>query len=314
MLDLALNFGLLIASLAALVCIADRLINHSIKLAKIVGVSGAVIGLTLLAYGTSLPELAVSTISSFHAYDQLSVSNITGSNIYNIAVIMGLVALAMPFVWKEDLGRDGLFMMASTLLLIPLAFLGGITSALGAAMIAALVLFTYYVIKTDKKVDAGGKAIKKVKGSAKKEFFLCCLLLLGILVAGNFVVQFAAATARLAGISEWLIGSTIVAAGTSMPETVVSIISARKKQMGMSLGNIVGSNYFNILWILGLSAAIKPLSFTIAGIWVDLAFLLAITALFYIALARRRISRHEGIAYIAIYGLFVLYLLGALKF
>jgi len=311
MLDILINFGLLIASLAVLLVIADKLIDRSVRLAKILGVSGAVIGLTLLAYGTSMPELAVSSIASYQTHDQLSVSNIIGSNIYNVAIVMGLVAIILPFTFKrDDLRRDGLFMMAVTVLLIPLAFIGGISRIVGIAMIAVLALFTYYVIKTDKKVGEDGKALKKVKGSAKKEFMYCCLLLLCVLVAGNFVVQFSVATARLAGISEWIIGSTIVAAGTSMPETVVSIMSARKKQMGMSLGNIVGSNYFNIMWILGISAAIKPLAFSIYDIWVDIVFVLVITALFFFALFRRKISRLEGVLYLALYALFLMYLLG----
>ncbi|MCX6815211.1 MAG: calcium/sodium antiporter [Candidatus Aenigmarchaeota archaeon] len=309
MFDLILNFSLLIASLVALIFVADKLIDHSVKLAKILGVSGAVIGLTLLAYGTSMPEFAVSSIASFQAHDELSVSNITGSNIYNIAIVMGVVALLVPFYWKENLRRDGLFMIAATLLLIPLAFLGGISGIIGIVMVIVLAGYTYYVIKTDKKVGEDGKAIQREKGSARKEFGWCVLLLLGVVVAGYFTVQFAVESARLAGISQWIIGSTIVAAGTSMPETVVSIISARKKQMGMSLGNIVGSNYFNILWILGFAAAVNPLAFSIQNIWVDLVFLCVITALFYVALIRKKITRYEGIAYIAIYALFLLYLL-----
>jgi len=205
----------------------------------------------------------------------------------------------------------GLFFLVA---LVLLAFMGGISRVAGVIMLAAIACYTYYVIKRDKKPDAEGNVKKKHEGSVKKEFMWCALLLLGVLVTGNFVVQFAVATATLAGVSQWIIGSTIVAAGTSMPETVVSIVSARKKQMGMSLGNIVGSNYFNVFWILGISAAIKPLSFSILNIWVDLIFLSLITALFYIALVRRRISRPEGLIYIIIYGFFIAYLLGAFSF
>lgn len=315
MFELLLNLGLLIASLAALVFIAGRLIDRSVRLAKILGVSGAVIGLTLLAYGTTMPELAVSSVASFQTHEQLSVSNVIGSNICNVAVIMGLVALIVPFAFrKEDLRLDGLFMIASTLVLILLAFLGGIPSVVGIGMVVLPALWTYYAIKRDKKTDADGNKIRKEKGSAGREFFLCCLLLLGVLVAGSFVVQFAVATARLAGVTEWLIGSTIVAAGTSMPEIVVSIISARKRQIGMSLGNIVGANYLNVFWVLGVSAAIRPLSFSIWDIWIDLAFLSVVMALFFAALLRRSISRPEGLLYIMIYCLFVLYLLGIFRF
>jgi cation:H+ antiporter len=205
-------------------------------------------------------------------------------------------------------------MIASTVILIPLALFGGISSFVGILMVIVLALFTYYVIKSGKKTDENGNKIRKEKGSARKEFLYCCILLLGVLIAGNFTVQFAIETARLAGVSEWLIGSTIVAAGTSMPETVVSIISARKKQMGMSLGNIVGSNYFNVFWILGVSAMIKPLSFTMQAVWFDIVILSVITALFFAALMKRSISRFEGCAYLVIYAFFVFYLLGIVRF
>jgi cation:H+ antiporter len=308
MFGIILDFLILLVSLGALVFIADKLINHSMKLAKILGVSGAVIGLTLLAYGTSMPEFAVSTIASFGAHDELSVSNIIGSNIYNVAIIMGAVALLVPFAWKEELRRDGLFMVTSTLAVILFALLGGISTLAGIGMVVALIAFSYYVIKMEKR--KGEKKNHKEKGSSWKEFGWCVLFLIGVLIAGNFTVMFAVEFARGAGVSEWLIGSTIVAAGTSIPETVVSIISARKKQMGMSLGNIVGSNYFNVFWILGASAIVKPLAFSMQAIQMDLAFLTGITGLFFFALLRKRLSRLEGGLYIGLYALFVLYLLG----
>jgi cation:H+ antiporter len=309
MIELVFSISLLLASLAALVFFADRLINHSVKLAKILGVSGVVIGLTLLAYGTSMPEFAVSSIASFGGHDNLSVSNIIGSNIYNIAMVMGVVALLVPFAWKGDLRRDGLFMIGATLLMVPLAFIGGITFFIGIGMVLALAVYSYYVIKTDKKTTEDGKKLKRGKGSAWREFGWCVLLLVGVMIAGNYTVEFAVATATLAGISQWIIGSTIVAAGTSMPETVVSIIAAKKKEMGMSLGNIIGSNYFNILLILGAAGIISPLSFSIQNIWVDLVFMMAITGLFFFALMRKRITRVEGVLYVALYAGFVLYLL-----
>lgn len=308
------NFGLLIASLAALILIADHLIDHSVKLAAIFGVSEAVIGLTVLAYGTSMPEFAVSSIASIQVHDQLSVSNIIGSNIYNIAMIIGLVALLAPFSWRDDLRRDGLFMIAGMGALVLLAFRGGISSLIGVAMVIALAGYTYHVIKSCKETHPDHGLMKNQNESALKEIGWCALLLAGVLVAGSATVHFAVQTARSAGVSEWLIGATIVAAGTSLPETVVSIISAKKGQMGMSLGNIVGSNYFNILWILGFAAALGPLSLAIDEIWGDLAFLCILTVLFFIVLIRKSIGTYEGAAYLGIYSLYLLYLLKILPF
>ncbi len=309
MIDPLIYFGLLIVSLTALIFIADRLIDHSVKLAALLGISEAVIGLTVLAYGTSMPEFAVSSIASAQAHVQLSISNVVGSNIYNVAVIMGIVALLTPFAWKVDLRRDGLFMLASTGALVLVAFIGGISSPLGVVMVVALAGYTYYVVKSYKRTNHDPGVTRNQNGALRKEIGWCALLLAGVLLAGYGTVTFAVQTARSAGVSEWLIGATIVAAGTSLPETVVSIIAARKGQMGMSLGNIVGSNYFNILWILGFAAAVRPLSFSIAEIGVDLIFLSIIMFLFFIALAKKRIRTYEGVAYIGIYALYLLYLL-----
>ena len=307
-------FGLLIVSLAALIFVADRLIDHSVKLAALLGISEAVIGLTVLAYGTSMPEFAVSSIASVQAHVQLSISNVVGSNIYNVAVIMGIVALLTSFTWKVDLRRDGVFMLASMGALILVAFIGGISSPIGVVMVVALAGYTYYVVTSLKRTDRDSVVGNNPGESLRKELGWCALLLAGVLLAGYGTVTFAVQTARSAGVSEWLIGATIVAAGTSLPETVVSIIAARKGQMGMSLGNIVGSNYFNILWILGFAAAVRPLSFSIAEIGVDLTFLSIIMFLFFIALARKRIGTYEGAAYMGIYALYLLYLLKVLPF
>jgi cation:H+ antiporter len=309
MIEPFIYFGLLIVSLAALIFVADRLIDHSVKLAALLGISEAVIGLTVLAYGTSMPEFAVSSIASAQAHVQLSISNVIGSNIYNVAVIMGIVALLTPFTWKVDLRRDGVFMLASTGALILLAFLGGIASPIGLLMVVALAGYTYYVVTSLKRTHRASEVTNNPKDSLRKELGWCALLLAGVLLAGYATVTFAVQTARSAGVSEWLIGATIVAAGTSLPETVVSIIAARKGQMSMSLGNIVGSNYFNILWILGFAAAVRPLSFSIAEIGVDLIFLSIISSLFFIALAKKRIRTYEGAAYVGIYALYLLYLL-----
>jgi len=314
MIEPLIYFGLLIVSLAALIFVADRLIDHSVKLAALLGISEAVIGLTVLAYGTSMPEFAVSSIASVQAHVQLSISNVVGSNIYNVAVIMGIVALLTSFTWKVDLRRDGVFMLASTGALILLAFLGGISTPLGVVMVVALAGYTYYVVKSYKRTNQDPGITSNPNESLRKEISWCSILLAGVLLAGIATVTFAVQTARSAGVSEWLIGATIVAAGTSLPETVVSIIAARKGQMGMSLGNIVGSNYFNILWILGFAAGLRPLAFSIYEVRVDLIFLSIITILFFIALAKKRMHKYEGVAYIGIYALYIIYLLKILPF
>jgi cation:H+ antiporter len=305
MFGLAADFLLLLASIGVLVYAADLLVDRAAKLARILGVSGVVIGLTLLAIGTTMPEFAVTSTASLQAHGEIAVANIVGTDIYNVALIFGLVALFVPFAWKDDLRRNGILMVAAVILLTALAFLGGISSLVGVAMFIAFLAITYYFVKTAKRE----KRSKREKGSVPKELALCILLLACVLVAGYFTVQFAVETARLAGVSEWLIGATIIAAGTSAPETVVALVSMRKRQMGMSLGDIVGASYLNIIWTLGVASALRPLTLSIADIGVDLAFLCLITGLFFYALLRRKLTRLEGMLYLAIYGLYLLYLL-----
>lgn len=176
-------------------------------------------------------------------------------------------------------------------------------------MALLIVGYTYYILKTDKEKVSG--KVKKAKGSAKKEFLWCCILLGGVILSAKFTVDFAVQLSRYAGISEWIIGSTIVAAGTSVPETVVSLMAAKKKQMGMSVGNIVGANYFNAFWTLGISATLGSLAFSLQEIWIDLAFLCVLTTFFFIVLLKRSVSRYEGLAFVLIYVMFVVYLLTA---
>jgi len=305
--ELLIQFTILMVSLASLLFFADKLVDAATKMAKAVGVSSTLIGLTILAYGTSLPELAVSSIASLRHYDPLSISNIVGSNIYNIAVIMGVCAIVALMENKNRLLwlRDGSFMTISAIFLGIALFFGEIGRITGLLMALVLLGYTYYIVKHEKATSH----IKEDKAISKGKTILTVLLCLaGVLVSGNYTVNSAANVAKLAGVTEWLIGSTIVAAGTSLPETVVSIIAAKKKEMGISIGNIVGSNYFNILWILGFASMLKPLSASFQAIAIDLLFLFVITIWFQFDLMKGKINKIEGISYISLYIIYLLYL------
>jgi len=297
-----------IVSLGALIVFAERLIHSGVRLARAFGISPAVIGLTLLAYGTSLPEFSVSSIAAIKGHSGITVANIVGSNIYNVAVVMGIATLISPFVVREGklARRDGVVMLLATGLLIPLAYLGRIERITGIVIVTTTVFYTYYIIRHD-RVSA---CINQDRGISKvKEIGLCAIFLVGVLISGNLTVDSAVNLARLVGVTEWVIGATIVAAGTSLPETVVSIIAARKGEMGMSVGNIVGSNIFNILWILGFASILNPLTIDLNSIYIDIAFLCAISILFHIGLVKGRLSRWEGILYITVYAGYSYYLL-----
>ncbi len=303
-----MNLIALIASLGVLVFLGEKLINTALRLAKAFGVSPAVIGLTVLAYGTSLPEFAVSSIAAVKQYSDLSVSNIIGSNIYNIAFILGVASIISSMSIKDHIlaKRDGLVMLFAALILCLFAYIGVIGRLTGMAMVGLIAYYTYSIIKYDKvhsKVEPD-KNLSKMKEAA-----VVALLLAGVLISGNFTVDYAVKLARSAGVTEWFIGATIVAAGTSLPETVVSIIAARKGEYAVSIGNIVGSNIFNILWILGFASILNPLTIDFNKIYTDLIFLVIITILLYAGLRKGRLAKREGMLYIALYLGYIYYLL-----
>lgn len=306
--EIFINLIALIASLCVLVFLGEKLVNAALRIAKAFGVSPAVIGLTVLAYGTSLPEFTVSSIAAVKQYSGLSVSNIIGSNIYNIAFILGIASNISSISVKENIlaKRDGLVMLIAAIILCLLAYIGTIGRLTGMAMALLIAFYTYSIIRYD-KVHSQIESDKNL--SKIKEASVIAVLLAGVLISGNFTVDYAVKLARSAGVTDWLIGATIVAAGTSLPETVVSIIAARKGEFAMSLGNIVGSNIFNILWILGFASILSPLTIDFNKIYPDLIFLVFITLFFYGAILKGRLTRGEGILYIALYIGYIYYLL-----
>ncbi|KCZ71668.1 K+dependent Na+ exchanger related-protein [Candidatus Methanoperedens nitroreducens] len=307
--ELLIQFSILILSLAALVFFADKLIDSSAKLAKAFGITEAVIGLTLLSYGTSLPELAVSSISSVSDHPQLSISNVIGSNIFNVALVFGLAAYIRSFTVKEAhmAGRDNYIMVVTTLLLVALIFFFGVISrTTGFIMILLLAGYTYYLLRHDR---TSNQLKKDGTVSKPREIGIVIACLLVVIISGRFAVDSAVQVAKGLGVTEWLIGATIIAAGTSLPELAVSITAAKKGFFGMSVGNIVGSNIFNIMWILGFAASLSPIYMNFDMIKWDSVFLLAVTFLLAYHLVRTRVSRSDGILYLAIYLGYIIYLL-----
>jgi len=307
--NLLIQSSILIVSLAGLIIFAEKLIDASAKLAKAFGITEAVLGLTLLAYGTSLPEFAVSSISSIESQPELSISNVLGSNIFNIAFILGLAAFIRPFSVKEAhmIGRDNYMMVATALLLVALLFFfKGISRTAGLMMVLLVIGYTYYLLKHDRSSNQMKKdeTVSKLREAG---IVFACLLV--VIISGKFTVDSAVAVAKGFGVSEWLIGATIVAMGTSLPELAVSITAAKKGFFGMSVGNIVGSNIFNILWILGFAAVLNPLSVDFSMIQWDSIFLLLVTLLLAYHLIKTKVSRTGGIIYISIYLGYIAYLL-----
>jgi cation:H+ antiporter len=306
--EIFINLLALTASLGVLVFLGGKLILSAQRLARAFGVSSAVIGLTVLAYGTSLPECVVSSMAAVRQSSDLSVSNIVGSNIYNIAFILGIASIISHLSIKETIfaKRDGLVMLFAVIIICLFAYLGKMGRLTGVAMVAIIAGYTYTIIRHDRvhRKTEPDENLSKIK-----EVVVVVLLLAGVLISGYFTVDYAVKLARSAGVTEWLIGATIVAAGTSLPETIVSILAARKGEYAMSIGNIVGSNIFNILWILGLASILNPLTINFQKIYPDLIFLAMITLLLYAALRKGRLTKGEGMLYIALYIGYISYLL-----
>jgi cation:H+ antiporter len=254
----------------------------------------------VVAFGTSLPEAAVSISASIAGVDDVSLGNIVGSNIFNILFILGFSAVIVPQVVHGDLlSRDFLFSILSAVILIPFYYFIGIdhvvTRLEGIFLLVLFALFLYAVFKNSKQVELLEVEDIKLKYPINKALIITLLGLIGIVAGGVLVTNAARDIALKLGMSEWLVGLTIVSIGTSLPELVTSVVAAFKKESEIAIGNIVGSNIFNILFILGFSATISPINVNVTALF-DVVFLLVISVVTYIfALSSRKISRIEGL-------------------
>ncbi len=303
----------LLGGLVLLVLAADWLVDGSTAIAKRLGVSLFVVGLTVVAYGTSFPEFVVSLIASLKGSSGLAIGNVLGSNIANIGLVMGLTALIAPFEVKDvRLFKMELPLLSFVSLLVAWFFFymdGQLERIEGLILLFFALLFTYLSVKGPKpeKFKEESKAI-----SWPMTLFKVTLGILGLLLGAHFMVQGGSEIARLWGISERLIGLTIVAVGTSLPELAASVAGALKGHPGLALGNVVGSCFFNLSFVLGGAAVISPLG--VAGFseirW-DLGVMLSLTLLMWVMLRTgRRIIRLEGallfLSYVSFMGFLIL--------
>jgi cation:H+ antiporter len=289
---------------------AESLVRGSSRLAAHFGIPPLIIGLTIVAFGTSAPELTVSISAALKGANDVAIGNVVGSNIFNIAVILGITALIRPPSVHLDLIRREIpFMIFVSMLGFGLVFYGHVTRIAGIALFLGLCGYTFFSIRAAKGQPDGEQSDRSVEPSP---VWLCGVLIiagLAVLVLGsNLFVAGSVAIARDFGVSEAIIGLTIVAAGTSLPELATSLVAAIKKESDVAIGNIVGSNIFNILCILGLTSSIMPME--VGGIGMkDAAFMFGLSILLLpFAFSQRSISRVEGFVFLSIYGIY-LYLL-----
>lgn len=306
---------------------ADAFVSGSSAVAKRLRVPSIVIGLTVVAMGTSLPELAVSVTASLAGSNSLAVSNVTGSNLFNLLVVLGASALFTPLVVGRDtLKGDFPFSIVCAFLLAIFGFTGGVVGrAEGFIFLGLFILFLIITVLKALKARRENKG-KEEESDEKPMSVVRCIvyIVIGVIAikfGGDFVVggsivlpngleiQYGAvAIARIAGMSETLIGLTIVALGTSLPELVTSMVAAKKKEVDMAVGNVIGSNIFNILLILGSAAAISPISFITENLF-DIAVLIGSSVMVWIfAWVGGKINRIEGIIMLALYGSYVVYI------
>lgn len=295
-----IQIAILVASLVVLGFAANYLVNSSIKIARKWKVSEMFIGLTIVAMGTSAPEIAVSVFAALKGQGDLSVGNVIGSNIFNLGFILGLVAIITPqIIPKKMVYRDGMVLLASTGMI--LLFMSDMKIVMweGFMLFATLIGYLAFLfIKKDvpTEEDDGAKA-------SVKDYWIFFISLIFLIKSSDFTVSSAVYIAEYFQISAWAIGATIVAAGTSLPEVATSVIATLKKKFGLSVGNVIGSDIFNTFGIIGISSVIAPITlqskgqiFGIADSLFSVGLLIAtILLILYFMRTGWKISRKEGI-------------------
>jgi len=317
-----MTLAYLIGGLVLLVAGAEALVRGASKLAARFGISPLIIGLTVVAFGTSAPETAVSIQASLNGSGDIAVGNVIGSNIANILLILGLSALVAPLVVSRQLVRlDVPVMIGAGLLTFALAWNGRISQLDGLILLALLLLYTAFLViaskrearmQSDEFRDEYG-----AEGNAKPLGWILQLTLvlvgLGLLILGsNLLIEGAVALARALGLSELVIGLTVIAVGTSMPELATSLLAVYRGERDIAVGNIVGSCIFNLLLVLGAGAAIAPegLSISPNALAFDLPVMLAVfVACLPIFFSGYRINRWEGTLFFGYYLAYTLYLI-----
>lgn len=300
-----LNIVLLLIGIAVVVWGADKFTDGASSMARRWNVSEMVIGLTVVSMGTSMPEFVVSFFSALEGSADMSVGNVVGSNVFNTLLIVGASAIMISMsLTKKLLTRDILFVIYSSLILVSLSQDGQLNrwDALVLLMCFSMyMIYSYNVARSGEEQEGVGG---QVYGWGKTLFYM--LLGLACLVGGGqLLVSNASALALACGMSERVVGLTILAVGTSLPELATSIVAARKGSKGMALGNAIGSNLFNIFFILGVSAFICPMNIKGIGTLDWVALVGSAIVLFVFGGTGRKITRTEGVVMIALYLLYM---------
>ena len=310
MTDVLISVGLLVVGFVLLIKGADFFVEGSSSVAKMLKVPSIIIGLTIVAMGTSLPECAVSITASLTNNNALAVSNAVGSNIFNLMVVCGFCALFNPLeVDKGTLKQEFPFSIICAMLLLVLGYIGMVLGRPDG--IVLLVLFAGFIIWMVRS------ALRARAEASDEEYevlpvWKCIVFIIGGIIAikfgGDFVVNGASTIAAKMGLSQNLIGLTIVACGTSLPELVTSVVAAKKNELDMALGNVIGSNIFNILFVLGIAAAMSPMGFIMENV-IDIIILMVLSLVVWgFAWTKQKLDKKEGIAMLIMYAVYLVYI------
>ena len=293
---------LLLAGFVFLIKGSDFFVDGASSIAAILKVPTIIVGLTIVAFGTSAPEAAVSITSSLTGSNAMAVSNVIGSNLFNIMMVIGIAALLGDLLMEKSvLNKDLPFLVAITVLLAVFILIGGdISSIEGIILLLMLIGYVFYLIRNAGQSGATNY-VEKPKLSTPKSIIFIVVGLAGIIIGGDLVVDSASSIAMALGMSETLVGLTIVAIGTSLPELVTSITALRKGENQLVIGNVIGSNIFNILFVLGASSAISAIPISSSMI-VDTAIMIAVTILCFIfGKTQEKYDKKEGFILVALF-------------
>lgn len=316
-----MNYILLLLGFFLLIKGADIFVDGAASIAKKIGIPPVIVGLTIVSIGTSAPELAVSIISAFKGSNDIAIGNVVGSNIFNTLMVLGVTSAVMPLIIiKDKIKTDFLVNIGVTIVLFLLTFdslfssKSDFISRLDGAILVIICIsyMAFLIVKSIKSnVEQCSEAEKNINIFAKVGMII--LGAIGIVLGGQLVVNSATNIAYSFGMSEKLVGLTIVAMGTSLPELVTSVVAALKGEKDMAIGNVLGSNIFNILLILGVSSLISPIGVS-ASLMVDVLFLIGISififALIFLSKGKeKKLSRAEGLILVGLYVAYMFYII-----
>lgn len=312
-----MSFILLVIGLVLLIKGADWFVDGCSNVAKSLGIPSLIIGLTIVAFGTSAPEAAVSVTASLEGMNDIALGNVVGSNICNLLLVLGLSGLFGTLTAKRKIvTRDFIYCIFSSIVLLVLSigyFINGgtegiVTRSNGLLLLCFLAFYLYVLI---------GDALRSSRNSNKeektafklKDIFGILLGMIGIILGGQLVVNSATDIAETLNISQNVIALTIVAIGTSLPELVTSVVASKKGEVDIAIGNVVGSNIFNIFFILGLSSAISPITYGVES-FIDIIFMFICNIVVYLFILKNmRIGNKKGIILLGMYALYMIYIL-----